>query len=68
MSVWPTVNPACSSCPGTPEIEAVIDARPRDLGGFTVGRVLPSAARRLIVRSGRPALACEMRGPILFFS
>lgn len=48
MSVWPRVNPACSSCPGTPEIEAVIDARPRDLGGFTVGRVLPSAARRLI--------------------
>jgi len=32
----------------------VIDARARDLGGFTVGRVLPSAARKLI-------------GPFIFF-
>ncbi len=32
----------------------VIDARARDLGGFTVGRVLPAAARKLI-------------GPFIFF-
>jgi redox-sensitive bicupin YhaK (pirin superfamily) len=32
----------------------VIDARARDLGGFTVGRVLPSGARKLI-------------GPFIFF-
>jgi redox-sensitive bicupin YhaK (pirin superfamily) len=32
----------------------VIDARTRDLGGFTVGRVLPSGARKLI-------------GPFIFF-
>ncbi len=32
----------------------MIDARPRDLGGFTVGRVLPAAARKLI-------------GPFIFF-
>src|SRR5919198_639956 len=48
MSVWPTADPACSRCPGTPELATIIDARPRDLGGFTVGRVLPSAARRLV--------------------
>jgi redox-sensitive bicupin YhaK (pirin superfamily) len=29
-------------------IELVITARPRDLGGFSVGRVLPSAQRRLV--------------------
>ncbi|MGB6489803.1 MAG: pirin family protein [Steroidobacteraceae bacterium] len=40
--------------PGTPQLLAVIDARPRDLGGFTVGRVLPAAARKLI-------------GPFIFF-
>jgi redox-sensitive bicupin YhaK (pirin superfamily) len=35
-------------------IETVIDARRRDLGGFEVGRVLPSAARRMV-------------GPFVFF-
>ena len=36
------------------DIELVIDARPRDLGGFTVRRALPSMRRRLI-------------GPFIFF-
>jgi len=54
MSVWPTVDPICSRCPATPEIATIIDARSRDLGGFTVGRVLPSAAPRLV-------------GPFVFF-
>jgi redox-sensitive bicupin YhaK (pirin superfamily) len=35
-------------------VELVVTARPRDLGGFFVGRVLPSAARRLV-------------GPFIFF-
>ncbi len=35
-------------------IEAIIDQRRRDLGGFEVGRVLPSAARRMV-------------GPFVFF-
>jgi len=30
------------------EIERILDARPRDLGGFTVGRVLPAAAKRAV--------------------
>jgi redox-sensitive bicupin YhaK (pirin superfamily) len=54
MSVWPTVDPVCSRRTAPSAIEAVIDARPRDLGGFTVGRVLPAAARRLV-------------GPFVFF-
>jgi redox-sensitive bicupin YhaK (pirin superfamily) len=35
-------------------IEAIIDQRRKDLGGFEVGRVLPSAARRMV-------------GPFVFF-
>ena len=35
-------------------IEAIIDQRRRDLGGFEVGRVLPNAARRMV-------------GPFVFF-
>ena len=54
MSIWPTVDPVCSRDPATSVIAAVIDARPRDLGGFTVGRVLPSSAQRLV-------------GPFIFF-
>ncbi len=54
MSVLPDIEPASGPCPGTSEIATVIDARPRDLGGFTVGRVLPAAARKLI-------------GPFIFF-
>ena len=30
------------------DIERILDARPRDLGGFTVGRVLPAAAQRAV--------------------
>ncbi|MBV8091185.1 MAG: pirin family protein [Alphaproteobacteria bacterium] len=54
MSVWPTVDPICSRSPATSELATVIEARSRDLGGFVVGRVLPSAARRLV-------------GPFIFF-
>ena len=38
----------------SPAVELVIDARPRDLGGFEVRRLLPSAERRRV-------------GPFLFF-
>jgi redox-sensitive bicupin YhaK (pirin superfamily) len=54
MSVVPTTDPACSSCPTTPWIATIIDARPRNLGGFQVGRLLPSVARRIV-------------GPFIFF-
>jgi redox-sensitive bicupin YhaK (pirin superfamily) len=54
MSVLPDLEPATAPCPGTPQLATVIDARTRDLGGFTVGRVLPSTARKLV-------------GPFIFF-
>ncbi|MGH8288444.1 MAG: pirin family protein [Steroidobacteraceae bacterium] len=54
MSVLPDLEPTSGPCPGIAQLAAVIDARARDLGGFTVGRVLPSAARKLI-------------GPFIFF-
>lgn len=54
MSVLPETEPASGPYPGTPQLISMIDARARDLGGFTVGRVLPSAARKLI-------------GPFIFF-
>jgi redox-sensitive bicupin YhaK (pirin superfamily) len=54
MSVWPTVGPVSSRGPETSPIATFIDACLRDLGGFTVGRVLPSAARRQV-------------GPFVFF-
>ena len=53
MSIWPTVDRFARS-PATSVIATVIDARPRDLGGFTVRRVLPSSTRRLV-------------GPFIFF-
>jgi|SRR5579863_4735371 len=54
MSVRPTVAPVCSGGSATSAIAAVIDGRPRDLGGFAVRRVLPSETRRLV-------------GPFIFF-
>jgi redox-sensitive bicupin YhaK (pirin superfamily) len=54
MSIMPAAEPACSTCPATPVVATIIDARPRDIGGFAVRRVLPSMARRLV-------------GPFIFF-
>jgi redox-sensitive bicupin YhaK (pirin superfamily) len=54
MSVLPATDPVCSNSAATPSIATIIDARPRDIGGFMVGRLLPSRARRLV-------------GPFIFF-
>jgi len=43
-------------------IETVVYARPRDLGGFTVGRALPSPARRLV----GPFIFFDHMGPVEF--
>lgn len=48
MSIVPVTDPSCASCTTTPSIATIIDARPRDLGGFNVARLLPSASRRLV--------------------
>jgi len=47
VSTLPTNDPRCVASP-TASIDLVIEARPRDLGGFTVGRVLPSPRRRYV--------------------
>jgi redox-sensitive bicupin YhaK (pirin superfamily) len=49
----PANEPECVNAE-SPSIELLIDARPRDLGGFVVRRVLPAARRRLV-------------GPFIFF-
>ena len=43
MSTTPADDPVCSRVAASSVIADVIDARPRDLGGFTVRRVLPVA-------------------------
>ncbi|HKO50760.1 MAG TPA: pirin family protein [Polyangiaceae bacterium] len=48
MSLLPATDPECSSSAETPLIATVIDARPRDLGGFSVRRVLPAMTRRMV--------------------
>ena len=54
MSVLPAIDPTCTTCASTPAIQLILDARPRDIGGFAVQRLLPSSARRLV-------------GPFIFF-
>jgi redox-sensitive bicupin YhaK (pirin superfamily) len=52
---WVEANePVCTRSDSVPAIELTIEARPRKIDGFSVGRVLPSAARRLV-------------GPFIFF-
>jgi redox-sensitive bicupin YhaK (pirin superfamily) len=42
------IEPDCSSCPDTPEIATLIDARVRNVDGLAVRRLLPSVAKRLV--------------------
>ncbi|PRP99637.1 pirin family protein [Enhygromyxa salina] len=53
MSTQPANSPECKTTP-THEIETIIDGKPRDIDGFSVRRILPSAARRAV-------------GPFVFF-
>ena len=48
MSVRPAIDPECTSSSAERVVEVVIDARPRDLGGVEIRRVLPSRARRMV--------------------
>lgn len=54
MSFREAAPPALVSHPSSPAIELIVEARPRDVGGIVVGRVLPSAGLRLV-------------GPFIFF-
>jgi len=61
MSLFPEQQPA-SLDGATRSIELVIRARPRDLGGFAVRRVLPSGERRLV----GPFIFWDHMGPASF--
>lgn len=52
MSFYSAAEPKCSDLSGC--VDLLIEPRPRDLGGFTVRRVLPSSQRRMV-------------GPFIFF-
>ncbi len=53
MSFAPAEEPSCTQ-PEASAVELVVTGRPRDLGGFSVARILPSMERRLV-------------GPFIFF-
>src|SRR5258708_1975937 len=61
MSVLPAREPA-SERGRSDAIDLVLHARPRDLGGFTVRRVLPSQERRLV----GPFIFWDHMGPAAF--
>jgi hypothetical protein len=54
MSYTEAPSPVSSACESTPAIDTIIEPRPRDIGGFSVRRVLPSPRRRMV-------------GPFIFF-
>jgi redox-sensitive bicupin YhaK (pirin superfamily) len=54
MSWIAAPEPSCSEAPAEPAIELEITGRPRDIGSFTVARVLPATAHRIV-------------GPFVFF-
>lgn len=62
MSWNRTTEPECTECETTPDVELIIDARKRDLGGFSVGRVLPAIARRTV----GPFIFLDHMGPVDF--
>ena len=64
MSWRPGSEPHCRENTAQTEVELVIEARPRDLGGFAVRRVLPSAKRRMI----GPFIFFDEMGPVEFRS
>ncbi len=62
MSLRPALDPECSSSSPECVVATVIDARPRDLGGFEVRRVLPSSARRMV----GPFTFFDQMGAVIF--
>ena len=62
MSWTQASKPLCTSCTTTSAIETIIEARTRDLGGFSVERLLPSARRKLV----GPFIFFDHMGPVKF--
>jgi redox-sensitive bicupin YhaK (pirin superfamily) len=48
VSIRPANEPDCTDTKAEPAIANAIDGRPRDLGGFTVRRLLPAMVRRRV--------------------
>jgi redox-sensitive bicupin YhaK (pirin superfamily) len=59
MSVLPDFDPACADCAAN-GVDLIIEARPREVGAFTVARLLPSPKRRLI----GPFIFIDRMGPV----
>ena len=59
MSWQPAVEPSAGKVEGCDWLEQVIRGRPRDLGGFKVRRILPSAKRRSL----GPFIFLDQAGP-----
>jgi len=55
-------DPLCTNCATTPAVETIIAPRKRDIGGFSVGRLLPAAARRRV----GPFVFFDHMGPVDF--
>jgi hypothetical protein len=61
MSFTPATEPV-SSTPSTSSIATIIEARPREVAGFSFRRLLPSRTRRLI----GPFIFLDHMGPVKF--
>jgi redox-sensitive bicupin YhaK (pirin superfamily) len=62
MSWLPCEDPLCAGNDATSPIETTIVAKPRDLGGFEVRRLLPSSLRRMV----GPFIFFDQMGPATF--
>jgi redox-sensitive bicupin YhaK (pirin superfamily) len=62
MSWLPCEDPLCARNDATTPIETTIVAKPRDLGGFEVRRLLPSSLRRMV----GPFIFFDQMGPATF--
>ncbi len=60
MSALPDNEPECHEAPRRPEVDLIIEGRPRGVGTMTVSRLLPSAKRRLI----GPFIFLDHLGPV----
>jgi redox-sensitive bicupin YhaK (pirin superfamily) len=59
MRTLPVIDPAFGNARAADLIETIIVPRTRDLGGFSVGRVLPSAQRQMV----GPFILLDQAGP-----
>lgn len=61
MSIVATEDPRCREPATGDAVELLMQAKPRDLGGFTVGRLLPTVQRRSV----GPFIFLDLMGPVV---